>query len=523
MTSGRSADRGELAIVLHSHMPYVEGFGTWPFGEEWLLEAIAASYLPLLRVLEAAAERAGQGVATVGMTPVLADQLAVPELGARFLRFMRDVRRECHRQDAEGLDAAGRHADAQSLRRSARDYEWAAEDFERRGGDLLGPLRRLHDTGAIELWASAATHAVLPMLATEQGVRLQVATGIGAHRACFGSWSGGFWLPECAYRPGIEEPLAAAGVRVFCVDQTGHGDPMDQLEPVAAGGAVAMPIDWPTIALIWDEHGYPADPAYRDYHAQTVNGMRAWTNGGEPYDHDAAAVRAREHAQEFVDHVIARAGAYRAARARPALVVCALDTELLGHWWYEGPRWLEEVFAHAAERGLRLTTLPAALERRDPVARPIAESSWGTEKDLRTWDSPPVADFVWAARQAELDLVAALASAERRTLADRAGTARRAARELLALQASDWSFMRTRELAGEYPAVRVRNHASRFGEAITALRQGMAHFRAMQAGTRHDGTANGQVNAAFDEHLRGLAPGLELAPLLEPASAWGRG
>lgn len=522
MTSAHSADRGELAIVLHSHMPYVEGFGTWPFGEEWLLEAIAASYLPLLRVLEAAAERAGQGVATVGVTPVLADQLAVPELGARFLRFMRDVRRECHRQDAEGLDAAGRHADAQSLRRSARDYEWAADDFERRGGDLLAPLRRLHDAGAIELWASAATHAVLPMLATEQGVRLQVATGVGAHRERFGAWSGGFWLPECAYRPGIEEPLAAAGVRVFCVDQTGHGDPMDQLEPVGAGGAVAMPIDWPTIALVWDEHGYPADPAYRDYHAQTVNGMRAWTNGGEPYDHDAAAARAREHARHFVDCVIARGDAYRATRGRAGLVVCALDTELLGHWWYEGPGWLEEVFAHAGERGLRLTTLPAALERRDPVARPLAQSSWGTGKDLRTWDSPPVADFVWAARRAELDLVAALGSAEKSTLADRAGTARRAARELLALQASDWSFMRTRELAGEYPALRVRNHASRFGEAITALRQGMAHFRAMQAGTRQDGTANGQANAAFDEHLRGLAPGLELAPLLEPVSAWGR-
>ena len=199
MSSRHPADRGELAIVLHSHMPYVEGFGTWPFGEEWLLEAIASSYLPLLRVLEEAAERGGQSVATVGVTPVLADQLAVPELGERFLRFMRGVRRECHRQDGAGLDAAGRHADARSLRRSAGDYEWAADDFERRGGDLLGPLRRLHDAGAIELWTSAATHAVLPMLATEQGVRLQVATGIDAHRASLRR---------------VERRVLAAGVRL---------------------------------------------------------------------------------------------------------------------------------------------------------------------------------------------------------------------------------------------------------------------------------------------------------------------
>jgi len=515
MSSRGGADRGELALVLHSHMPYVEGFGTWPFGEEWLLEAIASSYLPLLRVLEEAAGRGERGVATVGVTPVLADQLAVPELGARFLRFMREVRRECHRQDAEGLDAAGRHADAQSLRRSATDYEWAADDFERRGGDLLGPLRRLGESGTIELWASAATHAVLPMLATEQGLRLQVATGIATHRERFGAWSGGFWLPECAYRPGIEEPLAAAGVRAFCVDQTGHGDPLDQLEPVTAGGAVAVPIDWQTVSLVWDEHGFPADPAYRDYHAQTVNGMRAWTNGGASYDHDAAAARAREHAREFVERVVARAEAYRAARGRPALVVCALDTELLGHWWYEGPAWLAEVIAQAAAHELPLTTLPAALARRDPVARPLRESSWGTDKDLRTWDSPRVAGFVWAAREAELQLVGALAGTTPDALPARGPAVRRAARELIALQASDWAFMTSRGLAGGYPDERVRGHAAHFGEAIAAVTHGMADFRAMRS-------PNGHSFGAPDERVRGLAPHLDLAPLLEPASGWSR-
>jgi 1,4-alpha-glucan branching enzyme len=521
VTGRGAADRGELAIVLHSHMPYVEGFGTWPFGEEWLLEAIASSYLPLLRVLEAAAARGQRGVATVGITPVLADQLVLRELGHRFLRFMREVRRDCHRQDAAGLDDAGRHAEAQSLRRSARDYEWAADDFEQRAGDLLGALLRLQRADTIDLWASAATHAVLPLLATEQGLRLQLGTGIAAHRERFGSWRGGFWLPECGYRPGIEDPLAAAGVRAFCVDQTAHADSLDQLEPVAAGSAVAIPIDWQTISLVWDDHGYPADPVYRDYHAQTVNGMRAWSNSGAPYEHDTAAARARAHAEDFVDRVLARAEAYRSARGRPALVVCALDTELLGHWWYEGPQWLGEVIELAAERGLRLTTLPAGLEGHEPVTRSLAESSWGDEKDLRTWDSPAVAEFAWTAREAELDLVGVIGGADRSTLADRAAAARRAARELLALQSSDWAFMSARGLAGDYPATRARNHASRFEEALIALRDGMAHFRAMQPGTGH-GAADLQGNAAFDERLRGLAPGLELAPLLEPVSAWGR-
>ena len=414
MTSGAAADRGELAIVLHSHMPYVEGFGTWPFGEEWLLEAIAASYLPLLRVLEAAAERGGQAVATVGRDA----RAGGPAGGARArgavpARSCATCAGNAIARTREGLDAAGRHADAQSLRRSARDYEWAADDFERRGGDLLGPLRRLHDAGAIELWTSAATHAVLPMLATEQGVRLQLATGIGAHRERFGAWSGGFWLPECAYRPGIEEPLAAAGVRAFCVDQTGHGDPLDQLEPVAAGGAVAMPIDWQTISMVWDEHGYPADAAYRDYHAQTVNGMRAVDQRRRalrPRRGRRAGARARA---EFVEHVIARANAYRAAasaartRGLRARHGAARSLVVRGAAVARG--------GDRARRGARPAADHAAGRPRAARPRrrgPLAESSWGTEKDLRTWDSPRVADLVWAARQAELDLVAALGSAE---------------------------------------------------------------------------------------------------------------
>ncbi len=520
--TGSGRDRGELAIVLHSHMPYVEGYGTWPFGEEWLFEAIASSYLPLLRVLERAAERGARDVATIGVTPVLADQLALPALGARFDRFMREVRHDCHRLDSEGLDAAGHHAEAAAVRRSAGDYAWAADDFERRDGDLLSALRALRDAGTIDLWASAATHAVLPLLATEQGLRLQVATGIAAHGRYFGAWSGGFWLPECAYRPGLEERLAAAGVRVFCVDQTAHWGSLDQLEPVTVGGSVAVPLDWQTIALVWDARGYPADGAYRDYHAQTINGMRAWTNAGTAYDHDAAAARAREHAGDFVDRVIARAEDYRAQRGRPALIVCALDTELLGHWWYEGPRWLEEVIAVAGERGLALTSLPTALGRHEPRDRSPAQSSWGLGKDLRTWDAPRVADLVWPARAAELELVSALVEAGPDHLNGRRAPARRAARELLALQSSDWSFMRARDLAGEYPASRVQGHAAGFSEAISAVRRGMADFRAMRPGAEAQRSSNGHDPAMFDERVRGLAPGLELAPLLEPAFAWSR-
>jgi 1,4-alpha-glucan branching enzyme len=509
-------DSGELCLVLHSHMPYVEGFGTWPFGEEWLLEAMASCYLPLIEVLERHGDHGRRGVATVGVTPVLADQLALPAVGERFVRFMRGTRRECHSEDVRGLERAGEDEAAAALRLSAADYEHAARDFEERGGDLLGALRRLHDRGVVDLWASCATHAVLPLLATDSGVRMQVEAGAAAHRERFGPWSGGFWLPECAYRPGLEDHLARAGVRAFCVDQTGMAEPLDHLEPVAVGGVVAVPLDWSTIALVWDGRGYPSDPVYRDYHAQTVNGMRAWANGGRPYDRDAAHARAREHAAHFVERVMHRATAYRAARARPALIVCALDTELLGHWWFEGPVWLDAVIVEAERRGFALATLPEALARHEPRRTAVHESTWGTGKDLHTWDSPAVADLVWAARDSELQLVAALGSGP---LRGGAPAARRAARELLALQSSDWAFMRSRGLAGDYPYERARNHSLAFEEALSAMHRSMTDFRAMNGGGPHSSGAQA-AGSALDEGLRGLAPQLDLGPLLAPSSPW---
>ncbi|TMK41750.1 MAG: hypothetical protein E6G56_03230 [Actinobacteria bacterium] len=179
-----SGRRGVLAIVLHTHMPYVEGFGTWPFGEEWLWEAIAVSYLPLLDVLERDVPL------TLSLTPVLCDQLAAEGIAERFLVFMRDVRRESHRVDIAGLGAAGELQLAGELERAAEDYERAIERFRARDGDLLGAL------APFAQWTSSATHAVLPLLATDAGVRSQLQAGIDAHRARFGAWNGGFWLPE---------------------------------------------------------------------------------------------------------------------------------------------------------------------------------------------------------------------------------------------------------------------------------------------------------------------------------------
>jgi 1,4-alpha-glucan branching enzyme len=440
-------------------MPYVEGFGSWPFGEEWLFEAVASAYLPLLDVLHGAP-------LTLTVTPVLADQLEALREGdarERFVAFLRDIRATIHREDAETLEQDGHPELAAELRRAAGDYTAADARFHAEGADLVAALTRLD---GVELWTSAATHAVLPLLATRAGTALQIAAAIDSHQGRFGGYQGGFWLPECAYRPGLEGDLAEHAVRVFCVDQTeslGLGS-LDHLEPVATPeGVVAMPIDWQTVRLVWDlDSGYPAAPEYRDYHARTRYDLKPWSSGGEPYRHDHALELARAHAREFVAAAGARLDDYAAERDREGILCCALDTELLGHWWYEGPAWLAAVIEEAGAAGVTLRTVSDAVARVPAVERELEASTWGAGKDLSTWDSPRVAELAFAQRRSELAVVAAA------TRLGRSPRLERAARELLALQSSDWAFQVTRNQAGDYPLERARRHEEAVVSALAA-------------------------------------------------------
>jgi 1,4-alpha-glucan branching enzyme len=453
-------------------MPYVEGFGTYPFGEEWLFDAVIRSYLPVLEVAEKL---------TMTVTPVLADQLEDAGAAKRLREFLVDWRIGAAEADAPEVPVECRDACEAELGR----YRRALEMLDTVGGD---PLRLFQDAvgeGRVALATSAATHAVLPLLATRAGVRLQIDAGIRSHRRRFG-WDGGFWLPECAYAPGLEHRLEEHGVRWFCVDQSAHEEPLDALTPVVTGaGPVALPIDWEAIQWLWSLDGYPSDPAHAQFAGKSLRGVRIWKVGGGAYDPTAAEAAARRQAGEFLAAVAARLRGFSAARGRRGLLVFAIDTELLGHWWSEGATWLREVLAGVAAARVRLLTVPEALAEHEPVARPLAASTWGEEKDLRTWDSPAVADLAGGARRLELRLLRALSGGLR------GPAALRAARELLAVQSSDWAFLDQRRQAGDYAYNRATFHAEAALEAIDSP-------------------------AAAEPRMRSLAPDLSLAPLLEP-------
>jgi 1,4-alpha-glucan branching enzyme len=473
MPSDPSESVGDLAIVLHSHMPYVEGFGTYPFGEEWLFDAVIRSYLPVMEVARDL---------TMTVTPVLADQLEDSGAAERLRKFLVEWRVGAAEADIEQVPAECRAAcEAERLR-----YSHALELLDGAEGDLLRPFQAAAGEGRVALAPSAATHAVLPLLATRSGLRLQLDAGLRSHRRRF-DWDGGFWLPECAYAPGLERRLAEHGVQWFCVDQSAHEENShDALAPIATGaGPVALPIDWEAIQWLWSLQGYPSDPAHAQFAGKSLRGVRLWKVGGGAYDPDAAEAAARRQADEFLTAIAQRLGDFAVQRKRRGLLVFAIDTELLGHWWSEGTTWLRGVLDGAAAAGVRLLTVPQALAEHEPVQRPLRASTWGEGKDLRTWDSPEVADLAWGARRLELRLLRALAQGLR------GPAALRAARQLLATQASDWAFLDKRGQAGDYAYRRATDHAEAMLEAIDSA-------------------------ASSDPSMRALAPDLSLAPLLEP-------
>jgi 1,4-alpha-glucan branching enzyme len=463
---------GDLAIVLHSHMPYVEGFGTYPFGEEWLFDAVIRSYLPVLEV----ADRL-----TMTVTPVLADQLEDPGVQERLRRFLVDWRIAAAEADTPEVPAECRAACEAERER----YKHALELLDAHGGNPLQPFQRAAGEGKVALATSAATHAVLPLLATREGLRLQLDAGIRSHRRRFG-WDGGLWLPECAYVPGLEWRLAEHGVRWFCTDQSAYQQPLEALAPVATdAGPVALSIDWEAIQWLWSLDGYPSDPAHAQFAGKSLRGVRIWKVGGGGYDPAVAAKAARRQAGEFLSAVAERLCEFASARGRRGLLVFAIDTELLGHWWSEGTTWLGEVIEGAAAAGVRLVTVPQALAEHQPVERSLRASTWGEDKDLSTWDSPAVADLAWGTRRLELRLLRALSAGLR------GDGALRAARELLAAQASDWAFLDKRGQAGDYAYQRAISHAEAALQAIDSP-------------------------TIADPRLRALAPDLSLSPLLAP-------
>ncbi len=587
---------GAFTFVLHSHLPYARLAGRWPHGEEWIHEAASETYIPLLQTLYDLKEEGVRFKLTIGLTPVLAEQLADPLVLDHFDQYLderiaadkRDIRyfegfpldektllpEETLSEDVKALPVAEtRVAPVREADPAVVDVETKAEDISittyekpstadahlrqlaewyrnyyegikhtfnvRFNRDMIGAFRRLQDEGFIEITTSAATHGYLPLLGRDSAITAQLRTGVESYKRMFGRNPSGIWLPECAYRPayltsrtqlrpGIERFLAEQGLKVFFSET--HTITGGQPVGVSAGDVIgpygdikrryvipaantppkrsattyrAYFVSDTTSGVSAEEHsgvavigrnnrtgqqvwsadwGYPGDFDYREFHKKAgTSGLQYWRVTGaktdlshkDYYHPDWASYKVDQHAEHFAHLVGDLLREFNSRTGEYGLISSNYDTELFGHWWFEGVNWLGKVLRHLAQNPeIELTTATQYVVEHPPAeVLHIPESSWGAGGNHFTWDNGDT-HWMWAPiHEAELRMEGLVARFPDPT-PDEHAVLSQAARELLLLESSDWPFLVTTGQAREYAIQRFSQHLERYNKLCASLDDG---------------------------------------------------
>jgi 1,4-alpha-glucan branching enzyme len=498
---------GYLSLHLHAHLPFVRHPEHPEFLEEdWLYEAITETYLPLLRIFDKLTEEGIPFRISMTMSPplvsMLRDDLLMSRYAKRLTRLCeltdKEVRRTRHDPTFHGL--------AQYYQHEFRELRGLFED--RYDRDLVAAFRRLEDAGRLELVTCGATHGFLPLMQQyPEAARAQIAVAAASHRRHFGRSPVGIWLPECGYYPGVDELLADQGIRYFFTDTHGVADATPRprhgvYAPIfTPSGPAAFARDAESSQQVWSsEHGYPGDPEYREFYRDIgwdldweyikpwiqpdgnrknvgIKYFRITGKGAhkEPYDPWRARERAAAHAGNFmynrerqIEHL-----AGNMPGTRP-IVVSPYDAELYGHWWYEGPQFIDFLVRKVAfdQKVFRLAT-PGDYLRENPEQQvgtpPLC--SWGAGGYAGVWLDGSN-DWIYRHLHKAAERMIALARdyPEPEALARRA--LNQAARELLLAQSSDWAFIMKTGTMVDYAIRRTREHVMRFTRLHDQIRAG---------------------------------------------------
>ena len=514
---------GRFCLVLHGHLPHVLHHGRWPHGESWVYEGASGSWLPLLQAIEAVAASGGRAGFTLGLTPVLLEQLAHPRFQAGFPAWL-DERIGRARQDQRTFRDWGDGHLVYLAERWEQHFTRQREAFDALDRDLPGAFARHWDEGQIELMGSFATHGYAPLLLHDRSIRAQLRVGLATSERILGRRPSSLWLPECAYRPGgrwtppcvhgdervrrgVDQILADEGVRCFFVDA--HLFQGARSEGVVEGGAyrkvgwdqagwdtgrawrsllephlvttdgsdtgVAALARHPRVSeQVWSgEVGYPGDGRYLEFHKKHgSDGLPYWKITGNKvglgdkdryYPEDIGSAR-HEHAQHFCQVVRSTVADYREATGRPGVVCAPFDAELFGHRWHEGPDFLRDVLLTLHhDPQVEVCTASELLERQPPdKAVWLPEGSWGASGDHRVWWNDELR-WTWELEyRAEDRFYMELDRLPWREQPELRRVLTLAARELLLLQASDWPFVVHTKGAVDYGFGRICGHAERY-------------------------------------------------------------
>jgi 1,4-alpha-glucan branching enzyme len=515
---------GTLCIVLHGHLPYVLHHGSYPHGEAWLFEAAAETYLPILEMVGEVALYGKRAAITLGITPVLLEQLAHERFKSEFAKYLVE-RRDRAQDDRKEFEKENQLHFAYLAGRWVDWYNHWIERFNEINRDIPAQFAKLAKEGQIQILTSNATHCYMPLVLNDEMLKAQMSAGLASSEARLGFKPRGMWLPECAYRPqwnhwlpsvlydnprnrpGIEEFMANAGVTHFFVDThliTG-AQPLGIYEkntfrainehqlatdtkrgwrsPLEGVGVASYPQPPRVFAFcrhpkvseqVWSGTiGYPGDGVYLEFHRKykerglryhKVTSNKTPLSDKQPYYPDDVKGKIFEQAQHFCNVVREVLGGYQFAMNRQGVVVASFDAELFGHWWFEGPQFLRDVVFNLAAAGdVKLLTAEEALYHHPPdkVVR-MPEGSWGKKGDHTVWINDRNR-WMWEIEyRAEGRLLQLLHELPWKRNDAVKELMVRAARELLLLQASDWAFVIDSQGAVDYGIQRFSGHATAF-------------------------------------------------------------
>ncbi|RJP33801.1 MAG: DUF1957 domain-containing protein [Candidatus Omnitrophota bacterium] len=496
-----SEPAGYLCLVLHAHLPFIRHPEHEDFLEEdWLFEAITETYIPLLDAFDRMVNDGTRFRITMSVTPPLAEMLADPLLQSRYERILekyaeladKEVHRTSQKSQAEFHDAATMYQHI--CRRSLAVFR---DSYHR---NLLEGFKRFQDAGVLEIITCGATHGFLPLMTTANAVRAQIQVAKANYEKHFQRPPRGIWLPECAYDVGIDDALAAAGIKYFFMDAHGilYSIPRPKYgvyAPVYAPAGVAVfGRDIETSKQVWSrDTGYPGDVEYREFYRdlgydapyeyirpylhsdgvrrnigfkyhRITGGADCDLSAKQPYRPAIARERAAEHAGNFMFNRQQQLQYIRQFLDRPPIVIAPYDAELFGHWWFEGPMFIEYLFRKIAHDQTEIQAItPSEYLESHPVLQSVqpAPSSWGDKGYYEVWLNGSN-DWIYRHLHQCETRMAELAKENPRAQGIKKRALNQCARELLLAQSSDWAFIMTTATAVPYANRRTREHVHRF-------------------------------------------------------------
>ncbi len=486
--------KGYLCIVLHGHLPFVRHPENEYFLEEdWLYEAITETYVPLISAFEKLMHDKVDFRVTMTLSPSLCSMLSDQLLQGRYMRHINKLIELSHKE----VERTRWQPEFSILAHHylAKFYE-ARNIFERYSHNLLNAFRAFQDAGKLEIITCGATHGYLPLMEINApSVRAQIKVAVANYEKHFGRKPRGIWLPECGYFPGHDEILKDAGIKFFFTDAHGvlHGTPRPKygvFAPVyCKSGVACFGRDLESSKQVWSSiEGYPGDYVYREFYRDVgfdldydyikpyihPDGIRINTGikyyritGNDnklPYSPALAQEKAAEHAGNFMFNRERQAEYLYELMKRKPIIVSPYDAELFGHWWYEGPMWLEFLIRkiHYDQKTIKMITPSEYLQEnpRNQVVTP-SMSSWGWKGYSEMWLQGPN-DWIYRHLHGASERMSELV----RIHPDTNGLTRRALnqalRELLLAQSSDWAFIMGTGTHVSYAVKRTKDHLLRF-------------------------------------------------------------